>query len=75
MNESPGALFAVDVPSGLDANTGEVLGVAALATATLSFIAPKQGFARAEGPQHTGRVHVAEIGVPRAWVLAALGSE
>ena len=75
MNASPGALFAVDVPSGLDANTGEVLGVAALATATLSFIAPKLGFARAEGPQHTGCVQVAEIGVPRAWVLEALSSE
>lgn len=62
MAAAPGILLAVDLPSGLDANTGEVLGVAAPAVCTVTFIAAKPGFAKAEGPRLCGRVLVAEIG-------------
>lgn len=65
-------VVAVDVPSGLHADTGEVLGVAVRASRTVTFVAPKDGFFRGAGPEHTGRVTVAEIGIPRDLVLGAL---
>ena len=57
-------VLAIDIPSGLDANTGEVLGVCIEATVTITFVAPKVGFERGEGPHKIGRVVVADIGLP-----------
>jgi len=57
-------VLAVDIPSGLDANTGEVLGACIEATVTVTFVAPKVGFTRGDGPKKTGRVVVADIGLP-----------
>ncbi len=68
-------VLAVDLPSGLDANTGEILGVAVEATATVTFVAEKPGFARGAGPRLCGRVVVAEIGIPAAFVEEALFEE
>lgn len=59
-------VLAIDIPSGLDADTGEVHGVAVHATVTATFGAPKVGFDRGEGPLHTGRVDLIEISIPRA---------
>lgn len=56
-------ILAVDCPSGLDCTTGKVLGEALKATWTLSFVAPKAGFVREDGPSHCGEVLVAGIGV------------
>jgi NAD(P)H-hydrate epimerase len=64
--------LAVDVPSGLDADTGEVLGAAVRAHVTVTFVAPKTGFYLAEGPEHAGRVILAEIGIPAGLVEQAL---
>ena len=61
-------VLAVDLPSGLDANTGAVLGEAVHADTTVTFVARKPGFTRDAGPEHCGRVVVAEIGIPRAFV-------
>ncbi len=58
-------VLAVDLPSGLDANTGEARGGAVRATVTATMVAPKVGFARKDGPVHVGRVVVVDIGVPR----------
>jgi NAD(P)H-hydrate epimerase len=55
-------ILAVDIPSGLDADTGEPLGAALRATRTLTLHAPKAGFARAAA--WTGDVRVADIGIP-----------
>jgi len=65
-------VVAVDVPSGLHADTGEVLGVAIEATRTVTFVAPKDGFFEGAGPAHVGAVTVAEIGIPRDLVVDAL---
>ena len=67
-------VLAVDVPSGLDANTGAVLGEAVRATCTVSFVAAKPGFYVKRGPELTGRVVVAEIGIPRAFIEETCGS-
>lgn len=64
-NSCGAPVAALDVPSGLDAETGEVLGAAVRARWTLTFAAPKVGFERGEGPAHTGRVEVVDIGMPR----------
>jgi NAD(P)H-hydrate epimerase len=66
MNRSRLPILALDLPSGLDADTGQALGDAIRATATATFVAPKLGFARPEARPYTGEVVVVEIGVPRA---------
>ena len=59
-------LLAIDTPSGLDANTGEVLGAATTAERTVTFAFPKLGFALGDGPARAGVVTVADISMPRA---------
>lgn len=65
INGSGKAVVSVDIPSGLDANTGEALGACVTADVTVTFAAPKIGFGRGDGPAHTGRVVTAEISIPR----------
>ena len=65
VNAAGRPVLAVDIPSGLDANTGEVLGDCVRATRTATFALPKVGFMRAAGPEMTGDVIVVDIGVPR----------
>ena len=65
-------VLAVDLPSGLDANTGAVLGEAVEATVTVTLAAKKVGMERGEGPARSGRVVVAEIGIPRFLLEEAL---
>jgi len=64
-------VLAVDLPSGLDADSGVELGVAVRADVTVTFVAKKPGLLRGRGPELAGRVVVAEIGIPRAWIAAA----
>ena len=56
-------VVAVDLPSGVDASTGEVSGAAVHATLTVTFHAPKIGLAVAPGRFHAGEVVVADIGL------------
>lgn len=56
-------VLAVDVPSGLHGDTGEVLGRPLAATATVTFAALKPGLALGAGPALCGRVVVADIGL------------
>jgi NAD(P)H-hydrate epimerase len=57
------AVLAVDVPSGLDADTGEALGVAVHADVTATMACPKVGL-RGEGEAYVGRLVVIDIGMP-----------
>ncbi len=63
VNASPAAVVSVDVPSGVDASTGEVAGEAVAADLTVTFHAPKVGLVVAPGRFHAGRVVVADIGL------------
>jgi NAD(P)H-hydrate epimerase len=66
MNTKGLATLAVDVPSGLDCDTGEPLGeVCVRAARTVTFVAEKLGFGNATSRQYTGEVTVADIGCPR----------
>lgn len=55
---------ALDLPSGIDANTGEVLGVATRAALTVTFAAHKRGLHQYPGAGLAGEVVLASIGVP-----------
>lgn len=59
-------VLALDVPSGLDADTGRAWGGALPATHTLTFLADKPGLHTADGPDLAGEVRVADLGVPPA---------
>ncbi len=61
MNGCGRPVLALDVPSGLDADTGAVHGVAVKATRTITFIALKPGLLTREGPDHAGVVEVADL--------------
>jgi ADP-dependent NAD(P)H-hydrate dehydratase / NAD(P)H-hydrate epimerase len=61
----PGLKVAVDVPSGLDADRGVPLGVAAAADHTVTMAFPKVGLVGDPGFVRAGRLHVVDIGVPR----------
>lgn len=56
-------ILAVDIPSGLDCDTGRPLGAAIEASWTVTFVAVKKGFASAQAARYTGEVFVASIGV------------
>jgi ADP-dependent NAD(P)H-hydrate dehydratase / NAD(P)H-hydrate epimerase len=66
MNGASLPIVSVDVPSGVDASTGETAGVAVEADLTVTFHAAKAGLAVAPGRFHTGRVVVADIGLEQA---------
>jgi NAD(P)H-hydrate epimerase len=65
LNQSGKPVLALDLPSGLDADTGTPLGVAVRARTTVTFVAPKVGFARPSARDYTGAVQTVDIGVPR----------
>jgi NAD(P)H-hydrate epimerase len=73
INANGSPVVSVDVPSGVDASTGEVAGAAVDADLTVTFHGRKVGLAVAPGRFHAGRVVVADIGLapaPTATVLA-----
>ena len=66
MNASSCPIVSVDLPSGVDASTGEVEGAAVRAALTVTFHGPKVGLAIAPGRFHAGEVVVADIGLDPA---------
>ncbi len=63
VNSAGKRVFAVDIPSGLDCDTGVPLGPTIRAAHTATFVAPKLGFANPASVEFTGTVHVADIGI------------
>jgi hydroxyethylthiazole kinase-like uncharacterized protein yjeF len=57
-------VLALDIPSGLHADTGRVLGCAVRATHTVTFIALKPGLLTLDGPDHCGDIVVADLDLP-----------
>lgn len=64
INECGVPILALDIPSGLDSDTGAVWGAAIVAERTLSFIGLKLGFYLGEGPNHTGIVLFDDLDLP-----------
>ena len=65
VNDAPGRVISVDVPSGVDASTGVVAGVAVQAEQTVTFHAAKPGLWVHPGKRHAGDVVTIDIGIPR----------
>jgi len=63
-NECAGSKLAVDIPSGLHGDTGEVLGVACKVDITITFEAPKHGLLAADARDQVGDVQVVSLGLP-----------
>ena len=63
INACNSPVLAVDIPSGLDCDAGEPLGVAIRAAWTVTFVAVKKGFVSANAAQYTGEIFVASIGI------------
>ncbi len=57
-------VLSLDIPSGLHADTGNVMGAAVHAQATISFIGLKQGLFTAEGPEYCGEIFFDDLKVP-----------
>jgi NAD(P)H-hydrate epimerase len=64
INKSAIRVLSVDIPSGLDADTGHPLPVAVKAERTITFGFLKKGFYINEGPLHVGEIKIADIGFP-----------
>ena len=63
LNETSGRTLAVDVPSGLDCETGAPAKQTVRATTTCTFVAPKSGFRSERAADYLGDVHVLDIGI------------
>ena len=70
INSMPTTTLSIDIPSGLDADTGRPLGTAMRATATATFVGWKSGFLQDTAKAFTGSIHVVDIGVPAALATA-----
>ncbi len=66
MNRSRVPVLALDIPSGLHADSGRILGVCAKATTTVTFAAPKIGLYEGAGRDLSGEIFLAHIGCPQA---------
>ena len=65
-----GGIVAIDVPSGLDCDTGLPSNATIKASLTVTLVAQKIGFAAKGAGDYLGKVHVADIGVPRMLIQA-----
>ncbi|MDD3012846.1 MAG: NAD(P)H-hydrate dehydratase [Candidatus Gastranaerophilales bacterium] len=61
---SEGYIISVDVPSGINATTGQVMGCAVVADYTITFFAPKLGSILYPGSDHSGEIIVSDISIP-----------
>lgn len=66
LNAVSSPVFALDVPSGLNADTGAMLGECVLATATICFVAWKQGLFTHQGVDACGPLSLATLGLPQS---------
>jgi NAD(P)H-hydrate epimerase len=64
INAAKAKALSVDIPSGLDATTGKVLGCCVKADKTVTFVAKKRGMNLGQGLKYCGKVVVADLGIP-----------
>lgn len=73
MNSLPAMVLALDVPSGLDSDTGVARSRAVTATRTLTFLALKPGLLTAAGKQSCGALELASLGVDATSLVTPRG--
>lgn len=74
INAARCAVLSIDIPSGLDSDTGRVRGIAVRATRTLTFIARKPGLHTGDAPDHAGEIALDTLGLPDSLFAGARGS-
>lgn len=74
INESGRPVVAADLPSGIHADKGTVLGAAVRAAVTVTFAQPKLGLYLDQGIDHAGAIHIVDIGIPRSFMEALDGT-
>ncbi|MGG5460340.1 NAD(P)H-hydrate dehydratase [Clostridium sp. B9] len=65
INRSSKITISIDVPSGVDSDTGEVLGCAVKADKTVTFQVYKKGFLNYKAFEYTGEIETVDIGIPK----------
>jgi hydroxyethylthiazole kinase-like uncharacterized protein yjeF len=73
-NSSGVPVLAVDIPSGLDSDSGRVLGCAIRAHHTVTFIGLKPGLLTLDGPDYSGEIHLCALGLDAPALLPAHGA-
>ena len=73
LNETSARKVALDIPSGLDADSGSPLGIAVEADDTVTFGHLKVGLLTPDGARLAGSVHMVDLGVPDAMILEQVG--
>ncbi len=68
INSSPAFTVAIDIPSGLESQTGAILGTAVKADLTVTFGCPKVGLYVGQAIDKVGRIQLVDIGIPPAFV-------
>lgn len=69
MNAQPVRRMAIDVPTGLDCDTGVAATLTVRADQTCTFVARKQGFVNASAARFLGQLHVVSIGIPHRLIV------
>ena len=67
-------VLAIDVPTGLEADTGRIMGCAVRATHTATFIGLKPGLLTLDGPDHCGQIHLCTLELDAAALRAPQGA-
>ena len=73
INRTKGLKVAIDIPSGLNADTGEAQGETVIADLTVTMGLPKTGLIRSESVEYTGPVETVDIGIPKEYIDAVEG--
>ena len=73
INKNSNSILSVDIPSGLDGDTGQVLGISIKANKTVTFHHMKKGLVKSES--YTGNIIVEDIGIPNRVTEVILGKE
>jgi hydroxyethylthiazole kinase-like uncharacterized protein yjeF len=74
INALDAPVLAIDVPSGLEADTGRIMSCAVRATHTAAFIGLKPGLLTLDGPDHCGRIHLCTLELDAAALHTAQGA-
>ncbi len=72
VNKAKKRVLSIDLPSGLHADTGNVMGKCIRAHTTVTLAALKPGLYVNEGPAHAGKIKIADISIPKVLIEKAL---
>lgn len=75
MNETSCPVISCDIPSGMNGDTGDILGEAVRADHTVTFTCSKHGLEQGDGKEYAGTVEVASIGIPGELIRRMFGTE